>query len=103
MFVHVVYFWLRDDLKNQEKKQFVDGVNSLTSIETITQSHVGVPADTDREIIDSSYSYALVLMFADRQAHDLYQTHPTHDKFRDSCASLWRKVLIYDSVSSIDN
>ncbi len=59
---------------------------------------VGVPADTDRPIIDRSYSYALVVMFRDAAGHDAYQVHPVHDRFREECAGFWRKVQIYDSV-----
>ncbi len=98
MFVHAVYFWLRDDLENHERAQFTQGLKSLTSIETVNRSYIGVPADTDREIIDRSYSYALVLVFADQRAQDLYQSHPTHDRFRETCSAFWKRVLIYDSV-----
>jgi hypothetical protein len=98
MFVHTVYFWLKDELTNEEKSQFLKGLNSLTAIETVHQGYVGVPASTDREIIDRSYSYALTLVFPDKAAHDAYQIHPIHDKFRDSCSRFWKRVQIYDSV-----
>jgi hypothetical protein len=98
MFVHAVYFWLRDDLSLEEKATFVQGVHSLTGIETVQHGYVGVPADTDRPIIDRSYSYALVLVFPDREAHDRYQSHPTHDRFREHCSTFWSRVVIYDSV-----
>ena len=101
MFVHAVYFWLRDDLTQEEKAEFVKGVNSLTTIETVRRGYVGVPAETDREIIDRSYSYALTVVFDDEAGHDVYQTHPVHDRFRDTCASYWRRVLIYDSAGSL--
>jgi hypothetical protein len=100
MFVHAVYFWLRDDLTSAEKAQFVDGIRSLRAIETVQQGYIGVPAGTNRPIIDQSYSYALILAFADRRAHDVYQEHPVHDAFRDECSSLWQKVLIYDSLTN---
>ena len=100
MFVHAVYFWLNEGLSDKDRETFVRGVTSLTTIETVQQGHVGRPADTDRPIIDRSYSYALVLFFADKAAHDVYQTHPVHDRFREQCASLWRRVLIYDSLST---
>ena len=51
-----------------------------------------------REIIDRSYSYSLVVVFADRAAHDAYQEHAIHDRFRDDCGTFWRKVQIYDSM-----
>ena len=98
MFVHAVYFWLKEGLSDQDRDAFVRGVEALTRIETVEHGHVGVPAATNRPIIERSYSYALVLFFRDEAAHDAYQTHPVHDRFREECATFWRKVVIYDSV-----
>ena len=98
MFAHCVYFWLKDDLNERDKAAFEQGVRSLTTIEAVEHGFVGVPADTDRPIIDRSYSYALVVMFRDPSGHDAYQVHPVHDRFREECAGFWRKVQIYDSV-----
>ena len=99
MFIHAVYFWLRDDLSPGERQQFVDGVRSLATIETVRHGYIGTPAPTDRPIIDRSYSYALVVAFADQAAHDVYQVHPVHDRCREECAPLWTRVQIYDSVT----
>ena len=100
MFVHSVYFWLRDDLSPAGKDKFVAGIRSLATIDTVEQSFIGVPAGTSREIIDQSYSYALVLGFADQAAHDAYQVHPVHDTFREQCGGSWKKIIIYDAVSA---
>ena len=97
MFVHAVYFWLRDDLTAAELLAFIDGVRSLRTIDTVQHGYVGEPAATDRAVIERGYSHALVLVFADKRAHDAYQTHPVHDRFRDTCSTFWRKVLIYDT------
>ena len=97
MFVHAVYFWLRDDLTAAETMAFVEGVHSLRTIGVVQHGYVGVPATTDRAVIERSYSYALVVVFANKGAHDAYQTHPVHDRFRDTCSTFWRKVLIYDT------
>jgi hypothetical protein len=99
MFVHAVYFWLRDDLTRAEKETFIQSVNALTTIETVKVSHVGAPASTDRPIIDRSYSYALTLFFENKADHDVYQEHPVHDAFRDNCGTFWTNIKIYDSVS----
>jgi Stress responsive A/B Barrel Domain len=100
MFVHSVYFWLRDDLSPADKAKFVDGIRSLTTIDVVKLGVIGTPADTNREIIDRSYSYALVVTFADAAAHDAYQVHPVHDAFRENCAGAWKKIVIYDAVSA---
>jgi len=100
MFVHSVYFWLKPDLTDGQRAAFWAGVKSLTTIETVRHGWVGEPAPTDREIIDRSYSCALVLAFDDQVGHDLYQAHPVHDRFREQCSTFWSKVLIYDAVSA---
>lgn len=99
MFIHSVYFWLRNDLTREERARFVDGVNSLTDIESVAHGHVGTPASTDRPIIDRSYSYGLVVAFEDEAAHDAYQVDPIHDRFRDECGDLWNDVKIYDMAT----
>lgn len=96
MFVHCVYFWLRDTLSDEESALFDEGVNSLTTIETVRHGYVGTPADTDRPIIDRTYTYGLVCVFDDEEGHDAYQDHPVHDAFRESCSTFWTDVKIYD-------
>ncbi|MGH9311140.1 MAG: Dabb family protein [Vicinamibacterales bacterium] len=96
MFVHNVFFWLKDDLSDSDRAAFVRGLDNLLSIETIERAYKGVPAETDRPVIDRSYSYGVSVVFRDKVAHDAYQTHPKHDAFRDGCAKYWQKVLIYD-------
>lgn len=100
MFIHAVYFWLRDGLTHAEEAQFSAGVTSLLAIESVKHGWVGVAASTDRPVIDRSYSRALVVVFADEAGHDAYQVDPIHDRFRDECHHLWTRVQIYDSVSA---
>jgi hypothetical protein len=98
MFVHSVYFWLRDDISAADRAAFVDGIRSLCTIESVQHGFIGTPAGTDRPIIDASYSYALVVSFADDAAHDAYQVHPVHDRFRERCGGAWKKIVLYDAV-----
>ena len=98
MFVHHVFFWMKD-ITPDEFKTFEKGVSTLPSIELVKFGDVGKPASTDRPIIERSYSYSLLLVFENKTAHDAYQTHPVHLKFVEDCSHLWDKVLIYDSES----
>ena len=100
MFVHSVYFWLRDDLSPADTAKFVDGIRSLTTIPVVKLGFIGTPADTNRAIIDTTYSYALVVIFPDAAAHDAYQVHPVHEAFRENCGGSWKKIVIYDAVSA---
>lgn len=97
MFVHVVNFWLKKDLSDAERQQFVDGVKELGNIESLVTFNIGKPASTDRPVIDRSYDYCELTIFNDVEGHDIYQVHPLHLKFIDECKHLWEKVLIYDS------
>lgn len=97
-FVHSVYFWLKRDLTEEQLKTFHQKLLALTQIETVRESYVGVPAATNRPIIDRTYDAALILAFDNQEQHDIYQDHPVHDDFRDSCGEMWEKVTIYDCV-----
>lgn len=97
MLLHTVLFWLRDNLTQAEKEQFEKGLAELTTIGTVKTKFFGKPAATRRPVIDTSYSYQLVLGFDDIKGHDAYQTDPIHLKFLTACAPFWTKVLIYDA------
>jgi len=99
MFVHHVYFWLHDPSNPEVRENFQKGLEELVTIETIKVSHLGIPADTARPVIDSSYAYSLLVIFDDKEGHDIYQEHPTHLKFIKDCEQYWSKVLVYDSVN----
>ena len=98
MFIHAVYFWLRQDLTDDQHARFREGIHSLTTIESVQQAYYGRPAPTDRAIIERGYSWGLVVVFADQAAHDRYQVDPIHDRFRDTCSTFWEKVVIYDTI-----
>jgi hypothetical protein len=97
MFTHHVFFWLKEDLSQEEVKKFETVVKSLLSIGHLSTGDLGKPAQTARPVIDRSYSYSLLLQFKDQASHDAYQVDPIHLHFVDQCSSYWNKVLIYDS------
>lgn len=96
MFIHSVYFWLRDDLTPAESDLFAGEVASLISLPTVRQGWSGPPAATDRPTIDSSYSCGLLVAFDDKQGHDAYQVDPGHLRFVETCSPLWTRVQVYD-------
>ena len=98
MFVHHVAFWLKENLSETEIQNFEIGVKSLLEIkEHLIFANVGAPAPTRRPVIESGYSYVLLLVFKDIENHDAYQVHPIHEKFVEGCKQYWDKVLIFDS------
>jgi Stress responsive A/B Barrel Domain len=98
MFIHHVYFWLKNTESTEDLEQLKNGLQTLTVIETIGMYQIGIPATTSRDVIDRSYSVSWMLMFDNLEDEEIYQHHPKHKKFVEDCSHLWSKVVVYDSV-----
>lgn len=99
-FAHHVCFWLNNPESANDKEALISGLKKLTSIETLTYSQVGIPASTDRPVIERSYHVSWLCVFENIEGHDLYQDHPLHLDFVKECSHLWEKVRIYDTVDA---
>jgi hypothetical protein len=99
-FVHVVFFWLKDDTPETKKKFLSEAKKLVDNVDVIKTKHIGTPADTDRDVIDNTWSFSLVLSFDSKKEQDIYQEHQTHLDFIENASSLWEKVLVYDSVKT---
>ncbi|MCK5694410.1 MAG: Dabb family protein, partial [Bacteroidales bacterium] len=97
-FFHMVFFWLVDDTPEVKEKFLKELNNFVKEVDEIKKVHIGPPADTDRDVIDNTYSYNLLITFDSKKQQDIYQEHPAHKKFIENASSLWKKVLVYDSI-----
>lgn len=96
-FVHHVHFWLKN---KEDKAKLIEGLETLKPITHIRDMHIGIPADTNRDVIDRSYDVSLLLLFDDKAAQDAYQVDPTHVIFAEQYAKvLCAKVVVQDSVN----
>ncbi|HEY6503781.1 MAG TPA: Dabb family protein [Chitinophagaceae bacterium] len=98
IFVHHVYFWLKNAGSKEDLAKLVTGLKKLSTVKTIKQFHIGKPAETKREVIDTSYAVSWLVLFDNGADQASYQTDPIHLKFVEECSSLWQKVVVYDSV-----
>jgi len=98
IFIHHVYFWLAEPGNTHHKELLVEGLKKLSSVQTIQRFHIGEPANTSREVIDSSYSISWILIFNNAADQDNYQTDPVHLRFVDECKHLWKRVQVYDTI-----
>lgn len=97
-FAHTVYFWLHNPDHADDRKAFENSLtNFINQSPYITTKHIGVPAKTNRDVIDSSYTYSLLLTFKDKATQDQYQEEPAHKQFIAESSHLWSKVIVYDS------
>ena len=99
IFVHHVYFWLKNKDSKDDLDKLVAGLKKLSVVKTIKQFHIGKPADTSRDVIDTSYAVSWLVLFDNAADQASYQTDPIHLKFVEECSSVWQKVIVYDSVN----
>ncbi len=96
-FVHHVHFWLKD---KADKQQLIDGLETLIPITHIRDMHIGVPAETFRDVVDRSYDVSLLLLFDSPEAQEAYQIDPTHVLFANNVAKpLCARVVVLDNVN----
>jgi hypothetical protein len=97
-FIHHVFFWLHRPDNLQDRDLLTQGLRTLVTIPGIQRAHIGIPAGTPREVVDSSYAVSWLAVFDDAAAQDAYQVDPVHLKFVEECGRLWNKVVVTDSV-----
>lgn len=101
MIVHNVYFTLNDPTP--------ENITALVSAcHQWLPNHEGVlfyAAGTlchqlRREVNDLEYDVALHIVFSDMNAHDAYQVSGNHKAFIEQNKSGWKKVRVFDSLTS---
>jgi hypothetical protein len=97
--VHTVYFWLKEKDNQEHQNALHAGLLELAKIDLIKTAYIGRPAGTNREVIDSTYSFSLTFIFDNLADQDEYQVHPDHYVFINNCSHLWEKVVVYDAES----
>jgi hypothetical protein len=98
MLIHHVFFTMHADATDSDRTELRNGLESLQAIPDIKYWHIGVPAPTDRPVIDRSYTYSWLLMFENAEQEEVYQNHTIHHAFINKCKHLWVKVVVYDSI-----
>ena len=98
LFIHHVYFWLNNPGSAADRDKLIEGLHKLSTVKTIQQFHIGLPANTNRPVIEKSYAVSWCCFFETAANQDSYQTDPIHLKFVEDYSHLWKKVIVYDSI-----
>ena len=103
-FEHVVLFYLKNPESQKDKDKLEKGLRDLIrDSEFIVSAHLGVPAMTDREVVDNSYSFNYTVTFNSKEDQDKYQVEEVHLEFINEYKELWDKVIIYDSINLLES
>ena len=97
-FIHAVYFWLINNDQETMTRFLTELRKFIDNVDVIRTRHIGKPANTNREVIDNTYSYSLILSFDSKKEQELYQEHKLHKDFIENASALWDRVLVYDSL-----
>lgn len=100
VFVHHVYFYLKNPKNAADTAKLIEGLTTLSKIKEIQFVHIGTPASTNRSVIEKGYDVSWLLFFKNLMEEEIYQTHPVHLKFIEDYSHLWEKVIVYDSVNA---
>ena len=98
VFVHHVLFYMSAAASDADRAQLLKGLQKLRGISAIKLAHIGAPAETERAVIDRTYTYSWLCFFESPAQELIYQQHPIHDEFRRDYAHYWERVVIYDAV-----
>lgn len=98
MLQHIVYFYLNEDVTDEEKTDFEEGLKRLLSIDEVYFYQVGIPGKTaDRDVTDHTFGYSISSWFQTMDDYEVYAEHPVHLEFIDDYSHLWADVIVYDS------
>ncbi|SDB36134.1 Stress responsive A/B Barrel Domain [Flavobacteriaceae bacterium MAR_2010_188] len=98
-FAHTVYFWMKNPSDQSSNEAFLKSLRKfIDNCPYMITKHIGQPAPTDRDVIDNTYSYSLLLTFKNLEEQEKYQDDPNHKVFIAESSGLWSKVLVYDSI-----
>jgi len=100
VFVHHVYFYLKNPKNAADTAKLIEGLTTLSKIKEIQFVHIGTPASTNRSVIEKGYDVSWLLFFKNLMEEEIYQTHPVHLKFIEDYSHLWEKVIVYDSINA---
>ncbi len=100
---HIVYFSLKDDSQEAQQRLADACQKYLSGHDGTTYFSVGtlVP-DLSRDVNQRDWQVALHVIFANRAAHDVYQTHERHLAFIEENKNNWAQVRVFDADVKTD-
>jgi len=98
MLSHNVFFKLKDPSPTNKQKLVAACQQYLADHPGTVFFAAGVLANEfDREVNVRDFDVALHVVFANKEAHDQYQTAPKHERFIQENREGWQSVRVFDS------
>jgi hypothetical protein len=97
MLAHMVFFTLNESTPANKEKLVELCKKYLTNHPGESYFSVGAVADLARDVNVRDFDVGLHVIFADRGAHDTYQTSPRHLEFIAAIKGTIKQVRVFDS------
>ena len=97
LLAHNVFFKLHDAAPANVAKLIAACDNYLTGHPGTVFYAAGGLADLSRPVNDRDWDVGLHVIFANRAAHDAYQTAARHVRFIEENKATWKQVRVFDS------
>jgi hypothetical protein len=96
MITHVVVFWT-DKPYGSNREALLQGAKKLAEIPGVLNLRTGVPVPSPRAVVDDGFAVGLSMDFETQAQADVYQNHPLHHEFIESCVKPYAKrLVVYD-------
>jgi hypothetical protein len=98
MLAHAVFFTLHESTPETRAAAVASCRRLLSGHEGMIHFSAGERGpEFARPVNDLAFDVALFTIFADKAAHDRYQSDPRHLEFIESNRPLWREVRVFDA------
>lgn len=95
---HAVYFKLKDSSPAAREALVAGCQKFLAGHDGVVYFAAGVLAEEmNRDVNVRDFDVALLIVFANKAAHDQYSSHPRHMKFIEEFKSSWDSVRVFDA------
>lgn len=96
---HCVFFTLKDNSSENCQALVDQCLTYLGRPDGVVGLHAGVrDAGLKRPVNDVDFDVSLIVVFADRESHDVYQDHPEHTAFIERNKETWKNVRVFDAL-----
>lgn len=94
---HLILIWQKPDTSKSQTEALLQGTRDLNKIPGVKSIIIRTPIESERPVVDDSFSYAILMTFASVQDMQNYQQHPQHVQFlKDHVQGKLEKLVIYD-------
>jgi hypothetical protein len=93
---HIVLVWLDKSLSQEQITKIIDNTKQLSKINYVKSMKVGRAISSTRKIVDDSFTFGIVMKFADIESMNKYLVDDNHVNYVKQLKPMIKKLLVYD-------